>query len=586
MTQGRTDNSRPHPVSHVSWSLARLARVYPLPEAILHILLLVSAFNGLSQRAWTALCAEGHEVDIALADIGEEAIVDTVADLAPDLIICPFLKHRVPEKVWSAWPTVIIHPGPVGDRGPSSLDYAITDTEPLWGVTALQAVEEMDAGPIWATRTFAMPETPKPKSALYNGPVADAAMECIAEVVEKALDPGFTPVPQEEQPRPVPHATTRPLLKRDERLFEWTQPGAEIVRRIAAADSTPGVRTELGGLIVHAYDAHLGGRTEGNAPGTIVGKYEDAVAVAAGDGRVVWIGRLKHPKKEGGSGVKLSAAAVLGHVAAPRVEAPVSLREVEYDRIGPVGLLTVRSHNGAMGTIQCRRILDALDYALDQDTSVLVFKGTPEFFSNGIDLNAIEAAEDPAQEAWDNINAINDVCTALVTDTGQLTIAAYTASAGAGGAMLGLAADVALARDGIVLNPYYDIGLFGSELHTYTLPRRVGVELAGQLLDDKQPVDANAALHLGLVDGVGPRDPAAFDEWIIEQAELYASPENWRQTYDAKLRFLTNSRPPAYYAARELAEMAQDIFDDRSGFRAARHAFVSKQPLQAAHAAR
>ncbi|MEV0647260.1 enoyl-CoA hydratase-related protein [Phytomonospora sp. NPDC050363] len=553
----------------------------------MHILLLVSAFNGLSQRAWTALCAEGHQVDIALADIGAEAIAETVADLGPDLIICPFLKHRVPEKVWSSWPTVIIHPGPVGDRGPSSLDYAITDHERLWGVTALQAVEEMDAGPIWATRTFAMPERPGSKSALYNGPVADAAMECIAEVVEKALDPGFLPTPQEEAERAVPHATTRPLLRRDERLFDWSQPAAEIVNRIAASDSTPGVRTELGGMTVHVYDAHLGGAVDAGAqPGSIVGKYEDAVAVAAGDRRAVWIGRAKHPRKEGGSGVKLSAAAILGHVGAPHVEAPPSLREVDYERIGPVGVLTVRSHNGAMGTVQCRRILDALDYALDQDTSVLVFKGTPEFFSNGIDLNAIEAAEDPAREAWDNINAINDVCTALVTDTGQLTIAAYTASAGAGGAMLGLAADVALARDGIVLNPYYDIGLFGSELHTYTLPRRVGVEVAGQLLDDKQPVDAAGALHLGLVDGVGPRDPAAFDEWLIEQAELYASPENWRQTYEAKLRFLTNSRPPAYYAARELAEMAQDIFDDRSGFTAARRAFVGKQPLQAAHAAR
>ena len=552
----------------------------------MHILLLVAAFTGRSQRAWTALCAEGHQVDIALADIGEDAIAETVADTNPELIICPFLKHRVPEKVWQQWPTVIIHPGPVGDRGPSSLDYAITEREPVWGVTALQAVEEMDAGPIWASRTFPMPDPVPSKSSLYNGLVADAAMECIAETVANAADPGFTPVPQEQMPRPVASARTRPLLRRDERMFDWSQPAEEIVTRIAAADGSPGVRTEIGGLTVHAYDAHLGEPLQAEVrPGTVVGRYEDAVAVAAGDGRAVWIGRLKQPMSEGGNGVKLSAVRVLGDPDVPQLDAPLSIREVDYRRSGPVGLLTVRAHNGAMGTVQCRRILRALDFALEQDTSVLVFQGTAEFFSNGIDLNAIEAAEDPAQEAWDNINAINDVCMALVSDTGQLTMAAYTASAGAGGAMLGLAADVALARDGIVLNPFYDIGLFGSELHTYTLPRRVGVDLAGQLLDDKQPVDARTALHLGLVDGVGPRDPAAFEEWLLEQARLYASPENWRQTYEAKLRFLTNSRPPAYYGARELAEMAQDIFDDRSGFAAARRAFVRKQPLRAAHAA-
>ena len=53
--------------------------------------------------------------------------------------------------------TIIVHPGPPGDRGPSSLDWAISEAAPAWGVTALQAVEEMDGGPIWAYRTFAMP---------------------------------------------------------------------------------------------------------------------------------------------------------------------------------------------------------------------------------------------------------------------------------------------------------------------------------------------------------------------------------------------------------------------------------------------
>ena len=68
-------------------------------------------------------------------------------------------------------------------------------------------------------------------------------------------------------------------------------------------------------------------------------------------------------------------------------------------------------------------------------------------------------------------------------------IAAYAGSAGAGGVMLGLGADIVAARDGIVLNPYYDIGLYGSELHTYTLPRRVGPEQAQRLIDEKLPVE-------------------------------------------------------------------------------------------------
>src|SRR5205823_5053255 len=91
----------------------------------------------------------------------------------PELIICPFLRERVPEEVWTRRRTIIIHPGPLGDRGASSLDWAITEAAETWGVTALQAVHELDAGPVWATRTFSMGRAPHRKGSLYNGPVAD-----------------------------------------------------------------------------------------------------------------------------------------------------------------------------------------------------------------------------------------------------------------------------------------------------------------------------------------------------------------------------------------------------------------------------
>ena len=89
----------------------------------MRILLLCSAFNGLSQRAWIELRHEGHDVTVELA-INEATIVSAVALADPDLIICPFLRERVPVEVWARYPTIIVHPGPKGDRGPSSLDWA------------------------------------------------------------------------------------------------------------------------------------------------------------------------------------------------------------------------------------------------------------------------------------------------------------------------------------------------------------------------------------------------------------------------------------------------------------------------------
>ena len=92
---------------------------------------------------------------------------------------------------------------------------------------------------------------------------------------------------------------------------------------------------------------------------------------------------------------------------------------------------------------------------------------------------------------------------AILTTTGQLTVAALAGNAAAGGLMLALAADEVWCRSGAVLNPHYRLmGLHGSEYWTYTLPRRVGAEQAARLTGACLPVSPASALRCGLVDRV------------------------------------------------------------------------------------
>ena len=560
----------------------------------MRILLLVSAFNGLSQRAWCALREAGHDVGVHVAGRPQD-IVTAVRAAQPDLIICPYLKDRVPSQVWGNWRTVIIHPGPVGDRGRSSLDWAITEGTRSWGVTALQAIEELDAGPIWARRIFPMPAAPPRKSALYSGPVADAAMECILETVKKAADPAFTPTPATEMTVEVQGTRPRPPMRQRDRQFDWDAPTEHILRRIRASDGSPGVRTELAGLEVFAYDAHHGFTGGGLArdvrPGALLSRRQGAVLVGTGDG-AVWLGHLRAAEPVSGEpctgvpAIKLPATTLLGDrlrgVAnsplAPGIEPePPSYRQIRYRRQGDVGWLAFDFYNGAMSAGHCRRLLAAIRHAAAQDTRVLVLRGGTEVFSNGIHLNVIEAASDPAGVAWANIRKINEVCREIVTCTRQVVIAAYAGNAGAGGAMLGLGADIVAARAGIVLNPYYDMGLYGAELHTFVLPRRVGPDVAQRLIDDRLPVSAGRAESLGLVDEVGPRHPEAYTLWLTELAERHADARASRARRAAKAKRLAAEPVPLdAYEAQELAEMSRDLFTDRSGFAAARRAFVTK----------
>ena len=546
----------------------------------MRILLLCSAFNGLTQRAWLELRQKGHDVSVELA-LSADVMVAAVAEFDPDLIICPFLRERVPAEIWSRRRTIIVHPGPRGDRGPSSLDWAITTGATRWGVTALQAVEEMDAGPIWGSRTFRLDPGALPKSALYNGPVADAAMELIGEVADKAADPSFSPEPL-DYTKPDVFGRLRPAMRAADREFSWSEPTDEILRRIRAADGSPGARTTLCDLPVSVFDAHPGPTRPGR-PGTVQLRHHDAVLVRTGDGGV-WIGQVR---TEGA--VKLPATLAL----APRLNGvpdvlqpfdgpaeQVGRREIGYRRQGDVGVLGFDFYNGAMSTGQCRRLMTALRHATSQPTKVLVVHGG-NVFSNGIHLNVIDAAASPAFEAWRNINAIDDVCHELITCTTQLVVTSMRGNAGAGGVMLGLGADRVLLRDGTILNPHYQsMGLYGSEYWTYVLPRRVGDVEASALTQQCLPISAARAARIGLADEVVPASRDEFDGWVLEYAARLAGSDHYRQLLEQKgtARAAAERRKPLQaYRVEELAEVSRDMFDDRSGFADLRRAFTTKQ---------
>ena len=82
----------------------------------MRILLISSSYNGLCQRAHIELDNLGHDISITLA-LSAEDIRQAVALFQPDLIICPFLKEKIPEDVYKNHLCIILHPGIKGDRG-------------------------------------------------------------------------------------------------------------------------------------------------------------------------------------------------------------------------------------------------------------------------------------------------------------------------------------------------------------------------------------------------------------------------------------------------------------------------------------
>jgi len=552
----------------------------------MRILLIASAYNSMTQRVHAELADRGHEVSVELA-LGDEVMRDGVRRYDPDLIIAPMLTRAIPEDIWSARPCFIVHPGPMGDRGPSSLDWAIMGGAERWGVTVLQANAEMDAGDIWASTQFAMPGDSK--SSTYRTEVADAAVEAVLLAVTRFADGRYRPEPLDYRRTDVT-GQLRPPCRQPDRGIDWlTEPAEAVLAKLRAADSSPGVLDVLGGTEYYLFGGHPEDELRGR-PGTILAHRDGAICRATVDG-AVWIPQLRRRPAPGSPKTfKLPATLALGSAldGVPEVPAPPTLppgrrtyRQISYRESGEVGYLEFSFPGGAMSTGQCRSLLAAYRHAQARPVKVIVFGPSRDFFGNGIHLNVIQAAADPAAESWRNINAIDDLVHAILTNTGQLTVAALAGNAAAGGLMLALAADQAWCRSGAVLNPHYRLmGLHGSEYWTYTLPRRVGASEAARLTEACLPVTPDAALRSGLVDHVIAGDSAAFRAQVAALAEYLVRNPAYPALLAAKERQLAaaeQNRPLAAYRAAELAVMARNFSDPHEPYAGLRRAFVYKE---------
>ena len=180
----------------------------------------------MTQRIHQELILDKHHVSVELA-ISDEHMLEAVTLFSPDIIICPFLTKRIPKVIWKNTPCLIVHPGIEGDRGPSSIDWAIMEAQYEWGVTLLQASEEMDAGNIWETSTFPLRRNSS-KSSTYRSEVIQAAAKLVRYAVNKFATGDVAPRPLNYKNEHV-KGTLKPIMRQDARGIDWHADNTETV---------------------------------------------------------------------------------------------------------------------------------------------------------------------------------------------------------------------------------------------------------------------------------------------------------------------------------------------------------------------
>ena len=534
------------------------------------ILLIISSFNSLSQSVYCKLQELEHKVFIKFA-ISKELMIEAVEEINPDIVFCPFLKQFIPSEIFENYPTFVLHPGIIGDRGHNSLDNAINDEVKQWGVVILKANEVLDGGDIYAQSNFIMREESN-KASIYRNEVTQATLKALKQFLQNYQNKDFIPTKQILNP-------IHKNLSQENRKINWQKDNTkQILKKINMSDSTPGVKDEILGVECYLFSAFIEDTLRGETK-EILAKRDGAICIGTIDG-AIWISQIQELDS-----FKLPATYVLKDkikgIEEKRIPLVIederkSFYELRVQKKDEIAYLYFNFHNGAMTSTQCIKLKYAIEY-LKEECKVLVLMGADDFFSNGIHLNILEDSKKQGEDGWSNINAMNEAVKAVLLCDEIITVASFNKNSGAGGVFLGLACDYAISSENTIFNPHYKtLGLSGSEYHTFILPKRVGQTKSKELLENCLPINANYAKKINMIDEVYP-----FEDYQ-EKLEIFCenllkNEDTFEEFIDRKKDFLEQELPLMEECKeKELQIMYDEFWQKSSSFHTLRYDFVHK----------
>lgn len=169
-------------------------------------------------------------------------------------------------------------------RGAAPVAYAILKGETETGVSIIQILPQLDAGPVLAVART--PIGPRETAGELEGRLAAMAPPLTAGVLDQIATNSTQPVPQD------PTLMTRaPKLRKTQGEIDWRKPAHEIDRLVRAMQPWPKAFTfihtaDKPPLRVLLLEVQPGGTSTGSPPGAVVHAGKEGLAVQSGDGVV------------------------------------------------------------------------------------------------------------------------------------------------------------------------------------------------------------------------------------------------------------------------------------------------------------
>lgn len=206
-------------------------------------------------------------------------VIEEFSRLRPDLLVVAAYGLILPKELLAIPPlgAINVHASLLPRwRGAAPIQRAILAGDRETGITIMQVVERLDAGPMLLQK--AIPILPGETAGELHDRLAELGARCLLEVLPAIAAGTLEPSSQDES-----QATYADKIRKEEAQLDWSQPAWQLALAVRAFNPWPVAFARFGDLFLRIWRAEASERPVQPPPGTIVSARK-TLEVATGDG--------------------------------------------------------------------------------------------------------------------------------------------------------------------------------------------------------------------------------------------------------------------------------------------------------------
>jgi methionyl-tRNA formyltransferase len=217
---------------------------------------------------------------VAPEKVRDPEFLKILTEWRPDIIVVVAYGRILPKAILDLAPygCINVHYSLLPKyRGAAPAAWTIINGETTAGVTTMQLVQKMDAGPIYLQEAMAVASAETTGS--LQAKLTPIGTRLLLETL-RGLHAGSL-LPQEQDESGV---TFAPILKKEDGLIDWAQPAMMIERRVRGLNPWPGAYSHVRGKLLKVHRARVVTGDTTGSPGEVLRADAEGLWIGTGTG--------------------------------------------------------------------------------------------------------------------------------------------------------------------------------------------------------------------------------------------------------------------------------------------------------------